>query len=224
VRHLSRAILATTVAAIVGCSADRAQVRSRAESWRRPQAVDYRVELKFDTKVSDPYVLSSSQAGERQQHWVSKRFRSGLEEYTAAKSGAASGRVVELAVTLEMVTTNYERIGGEARPVQHYAGVPLPVEVAAANGSGGLLGTRLAEGAPITFPLEITKSVVLTVVAEVRTGGTTLGRETFSVESSEVVTRDRFGPWGFSFAGVFETAIDKAIAKIDELVDKGLGK
>jgi len=234
-RHPWLAILPVVAAFGLGCASDRYQVSDGAQGRRSIRVLDYRIEPRFESEVADPYVLYTDQAGEYQRHWVSRRFRSELERYAREKSGDSGGRAAELLVTLEALKTTYQRLGGEAPLPRPYAGTCGAVSVAAGPSAPLRVpptSFRVADGGgfdghgglPGNVPLEIDRTAVMTLTAEIRVGATTLHKETFSVEASEIIEHKDFGPWAFSFSNLLGVVTQKALARIDEMVDAALAR
>jgi len=234
VRHPWLGIVAAAVCGL-GCASDRYQVWDGAQGRRSIRELSYRIEPRFESKIPEPYVLYTSEAGEYQRHWVGRRFRSDLEQYAREKSGTSAVRVAELLVTLEALKTTYQRLGGEAPLPRPYAAAGGGVSIAAGPAArlpvsatsfrvadgGGMQGHGGLEG---TVPVEIDKTALMTVTAEVRVDGTTLRKETFSAESSQVIEHKDFGPWSFSFADILDSVTQKALARIDEMLDAALAR
>lgn len=107
-RFLSSAVLGTAL--LAGC----------ATGWQRGgetgfgslKPAPYRLPLQFDSKIPDPYVLTTVTGGAYQRHDVNKQFKELLENYATEKSRAASGQPAALLITAEGLTTTYDRVGG----------------------------------------------------------------------------------------------------------------
>ncbi len=71
---------------------------------------------------------------------------------------------------------------------------------------------------------ELRKSATLTVTSEVRLGEKTLARDQFSVKSDEIVKPLDVSFQSYSYSGLFRGAEQKALEKINDLIERTLAQ
>jgi hypothetical protein len=219
-------VLAWLSVVFIGCGVNQYQVPGVDGHAVFPAKIVSR----FESKIPNPYYFWPEGYWDDQRLWINSRFRSMLETYASRRSDAASGRVVDLVVTLEEVFASFEAFGRRPHFSPHrYAIAPgVVVSAAAEAGWAARPGRRLLvhgvsalegnEGSGGEIPFEVTKTVVLTVTVEIQIDGKQVRKEALAAESSITVMQHEYYEGAYDYDDDLDIAMVDAIRQIDRLL------
>ncbi len=215
--------------ALAGCAGvpygRGAAVETGAEVQRAPVAVAGRVA----SSLPERYYVLSGPAETYRSYRVTERFQGLFAEYVARKTGAGSPGV-EVAVSLDELTTGYREVGGveparEGRFAGGTGSAGVQVASAAPVASLGLLG-RFGDldrdRGDLSIPYEITKKAALSATVEVTAQGRSLAREPVKAEAVEVIPWEEYDSWAYDYTAVLDAAMRRLLVEVDRVVDGAL--
>lgn len=191
--------------------------------------VPYRIELRFTSRLGDPYRIMSGPAETYRQVRFNERLRSRLERYVIAKSDPGSPEVATLAVALDSLSTTYDQIGEVTEPGRVRVALlgSLARVVPSSYGQRSILHASEdlleEEDHDSSLPQEITKGARLALTVEVRAGQKGES-QSLVAEASHTWERDWDASiWAYDYSGVLDAVAERAVAEVDAVVDRVLG-
>ncbi|MHB8765639.1 MAG: hypothetical protein ACYDA8_15075 [Deferrisomatales bacterium] len=181
-----------------------------------PEPVPYRLELRFESRVPEPYPVLSGPAESYERLPVNGRLAGLLAQRLAARSAPGATEAAEVAVTLREVSTSYRALGA-AEPTgdDRLAALGRPPHTTVAE-------FLLGEG-DSWAPAEIHKGVWVRLRATVRAGGAVRGEKEIEAEARETVLRQDFDRWAYDYGPLVDRALAAAADGVDALVTEALG-
>ena len=197
---------------LAGCAPKGYQAPDMGEI--RP--IPYRIEVDFSSKIPDDYYMFSGPIETYDRYRVNDRFRANLVGYAQRKGDPAQSRALVLHVTLADFRAIYDSIGAGLPP-----GPALRLAANTARGGIFRLGSDFDSGGePGHLPLEIIKTVRLTVQVQIAVPSRQARVVTIGVEKSTRIEHQYYDSWTYDYSRIIGEALTEALARIDGLVDE----
>lgn len=202
------ALVAATIF-LAGCLSAKT---TRVKPYKEPPPyakIPAQLEVSFSSQLPDIFMVLSGPGETYKPYPVNEWAETALRRY--AKEVSSEGPAYKLSMTILTLRTTFETLG-------LYSGPPT-VELVPAR--YGLDDLRSLEEIDPRLPQQIEKTISMGVTATLSRPGAEMLTSTFEVEASDIFVRDddmADAPWVYDYNTLFKRGIDKAIAKMDEMV------